>query len=325
MNGKTINIIVSICMIMSGRLCMAGEPDHGLQIYLPREVTIQDDNVSLGKVSVMRGSGWLVARAGELGLGRISSRGQEIIVDRPTILSRLASSGIPASKVILTGAEKVKVRRQQLIIKGSEFVELAKSFLQKSASSNRICRWDVIRTPEDLVLSAAVKDIKLQPSSVGSGIRNQAKVKIAVLADGLEVGVRQVPLRLKYNCRRVVTLAELAPGETLSPQNIKIETVVSDRPEPPNWTAPYGLVARRRLAVETVIRPEMLRAARLPVIIKRNQSVVIRIDLPGLLVTGSGQAIQDGRAGEYIKVRNTDSRRIIMARVQEDGTVEPVL
>ncbi|MHC4087226.1 MAG: flagella basal body P-ring formation protein FlgA [Planctomycetota bacterium] len=35
--------------------------------------------------------------------------------------------------------------------------------------------------------------------------------------------------------------------------------------------------------------------------------------------------MQEGRTGEYIKVRNLNSQRIILARVKEDGTVEPVL
>jgi len=61
-----------------------------------------------------------------------------------------------------------------------------------------------------------------------------------------------------------------------------------------------------------------------PVIVKRNRTVVIRIERPGLLITAIGKAMQDGRAGDYIKVKNVDSQRIIFARVNADGTVEPV-
>jgi flagella basal body P-ring formation protein FlgA len=60
------------------------------------------------------------------------------------------------------------------------------------------------------------------------------------------------------------------------------------------------------------------------VIVKRNQTVVIRIEIPGLLITAMGKAMRDGRSGEYIKVQNVDSRRIIYARVNEDGTVQPL-
>jgi flagella basal body P-ring formation protein FlgA len=68
----------------------------------------------------------------------------------------------------------------------------------------------------------------------------------------------------------------------------------------------------------------MLGPVKSPIIAKRNQKVVIRIDGPGFLITALGKAMQDGRAGEYIKVRNADSQRIILVKVKEDGSVEPV-
>ncbi len=59
--------------------------------------------------------------------------------------------------------------------------------------------------------------------------------------------------------------------------------------------------------------------------IGRNESVVIRVEMPGLVVTAMGKTMQDGHTGEHIKVRNLDSQRIILCRVNEDGTVEPIL
>jgi flagella basal body P-ring formation protein FlgA len=42
-------------------------------------------------------------------------------------------------------------------------------------------------------------------------------------------------------------------------------------------------------------------------------------------VTALGKAMQTGQEGEYIKVRNMDSQRIILCKVNQDRTVEPVL
>jgi flagella basal body P-ring formation protein FlgA len=69
----------------------------------------------------------------------------------------------------------------------------------------------------------------------------------------------------------------------------------------------------------------MIIAAKAAAAVKRNENVIIRIEKPGLSVTAVGKAMQEGRAGEVIKVRNVDSQRMILARVGEDGTVEPVL
>jgi flagella basal body P-ring formation protein FlgA len=43
------------------------------------------------------------------------------------------------------------------------------------------------------------------------------------------------------------------------------------------------------------------------------------------VITAMGKALQEARAGEYLKVRNSDSQRVIMCRVKTDGTVEPML
>jgi flagella basal body P-ring formation protein FlgA len=60
-------------------------------------------------------------------------------------------------------------------------------------------------------------------------------------------------------------------------------------------------------------------------VIQRNQTVRLRVQGAGFLITGVGQALQEGRVGEYIKVRNVDSKRVVTGRVAFDGAVEPVI
>jgi len=316
-----------------------------LRIYLPREVTIQacpepsrrDDYLRLGQVTVIRGDESLVAKASDILLGQISVPGQKLVIERPTILSRLACNGIPAYKVTLTGAKEIEVKQQQQIIKGEKFVELAKSFMAELASQQRqnnphtgsVCQWEPIRTPADLILAGASKDVKFSPQLIETGQASQTKVRITVLVpdsvgDGKELATREVTLRAKYKCRRAVTVTQIAAGAVISPENVKIEEDICDHPEPANWRPPYGLVARRRLPANTVISPEMLDAAKNTARIKRNQTVVIIVQMPGLVVTAMGKTLQDGHVGEHIKVRNLDSQRIILCRVNEDGTVGPI-
>ena len=177
MNNKAVGVIVIISLAASVQFCKASanskadgaEKNFALQVHLPREITI-------------RGEESLVARAGKIVLGRISVPGQKITVDRSMVLSRLACNGIPASKVTLTGAEKTTVKQQQRIIKPSEFVELASSFLKANPTANSVCQWDLIRTPKDLVVPAS-RNIKLSPSLARGGTRNQARIQINVLAN----------------------------------------------------------------------------------------------------------------------------------------------
>jgi len=296
-----------------------------LEIYLPREITIQDDYLRLGQVAIIRGDESLAAKAGNILLGRISVPGQKVVVERSTILSRLACNDIPAQKVTFTGAKATAVKQQQQVIKGERFVELAKSFLENNPPTRSIGLWEPVRIPADLILAGPGKDVKFSPQLIETGQTSQAKVRVTVFADGKELAAREVTLCAKYKCRQAVTLTQIAAGTVIAPDNVKIQQDIGDYPEAANWHPPYGLVAQRRLLANTVISADMLDEAKTAVRIGRNESVVIRVEMPGLVVTAMGKTMQDGHVGEHIKVRNLDSQRIILCKVNEDGTVEPIL
>ncbi len=302
-------------------------PDGGvpLQIHLPREVTVQGGPLTLGQVSVVKGDPVLVAAANKIGLGRLSVPGQKAVLDRPTILSRLASSGIGAQQVRLTGAETVMVRRCQKTVSADEFVEAGRAFLQQHVPHPTVCEIVPTIRPKELVLAGQSRDLQLTPRLVRNGAAGSVMVQIAVTADGQEVGARDIPFRLRYQGHRVVTIREIPEGAVLSPENVKVEAVITDQPEPAGWQPPYGLVTIRALAANTEVRRDMVGAAQSPVVVRRNDTVVIRVERPGLVVTAVGIALQEGRAGEYVKIRNTDSSRIIVCKVNTDGTVEPMI
>lgn len=330
---KSTSTLVT-CVVMScALLCRASASNEtndlqkysGLRVYLPREVTVKNSHLSLGQVSIIRGGESLVAKASQIALGRISVPGQKIIIDRPMVLSRLACNGIPTSTVKLTGAQEITVKQRLQTVSSGEFVSLATSFLENNSPGVSACRWNPVRKPKDFAVPGTGDNITFSPRLARSSGRNQARVEIAVLSDGKKIGVREVVFGLTYNCRRAITKVDIAAGGLIGPENVKIEEIPSNYPEPAGWKSPYGLIAKRRLPANTVLRPYMFGPVKSPVIIKRNQNVVIRIETPAFLITASGKTMQDGKAGEYIKVRNVDSQRIILARINEDGSVEPAL
>jgi flagella basal body P-ring formation protein FlgA len=288
-------------------------------------VAIENNVISLGQIGIIRGKDTLVAKASEVALGRISMPGQEIVLDKSTVLNRLVCSGIPASNVTLSGAEKTTVKKQQEIIRSEEFINMAGLFLESSLSTESVSDLKLIRSPKDFIVSSKGKEVKFSPRLDKNNTTNQATVKIIVFQDGKEIGYRDVTFRVKYNRQRAVTTTDIPIGTLITPENVKIEKTSSDYPQPANWSPPYGLVARRRLPANTVIRNNMAGPMKPAVVVKRNSNVTIRLEKLGLIVTAIGKATQDGRVGDYIRVRNIDSQRIILAKVNEDGSVEPVL
>jgi flagella basal body P-ring formation protein FlgA len=320
------HLLVVQCLLTpaSGGAGQDPQADPLLQIHLPREVTVENNALNLGQITVVRGDGSVVARAGRIGLGRLALPGQRLVLDRPTILGRLASSGIPAERVRLTGAQAVTVRRRHEIIKGDEFIELAQAFLKQSRPSHAVAESVALGRPKDLIAPDQAESIEVTPRLVRDTARGLVTVRITVTADGQEVGVRSVPLRLRYHRYKIVTSQAVEEGTVLTPENVKIQSYVADRPDPAGWKPPYGLKTVRALPANVEVRPDMVRAAQPELVIQRNETVVVRVERPGFVVTAMGIALQQARAGEFVKVRNTDSLRVIVCKVNADGTVTPV-
>lgn len=58
-----------------------------------------------------------------------------------------------------------------------------------------------------------------------------------------------------------------------------------------------------------------------PAIVKKNGIVQMRYSSPGMEITTSGQAMDDGAKGDVINVRNTASKKVVRAVIEDSNTV----
>jgi flagella basal body P-ring formation protein FlgA len=295
-----------------------------LQVHLPRNVQVEADALSLGLVAVVcADDDALSRRAAAIPMGRAPLPKEEIVIDRATILGRLASSGIAASDVQLSGADKVVVARNEKTIAADEVARAAEGFLEKNRPAPQASRWLPTRAAQDMTVPA-FEATRLEASLVPHEVTGEAKVEVAALAGGRRLAAQTVLFRLGYVQREAVTTADLSPGDVLTPGNVEIRTVLALAPPPDDWAPPYGFQAAQAMRIGTVVRPALVRSARPAVAVRRGENVAMRIRATGFSLRALGQALDDGRPGDLIKVRNVDSGRIVAARVAPDGDVEPI-
>ena len=79
-----------------------------------------------------------------------------------------------------------------------------------------------------------------------------------------------------------------------------------------------GMVARRTLLPG---QPVPVKAVEKPVLVRRGEPARLIFREQGLIIVMQVEALQNGGAGSYVRVRNIDSGLIVLGRVQEDGTV----
>ena len=71
-------------------------------------------------------------------------------------------------------------------------------------------------------------------------------------------------------------------------------------------------------------RPVRLHEIASPAVVKKNAIVTMRYTSPGMEITATGQALQEGAKGDAVDVRNTVSRKIVHAVVASANTVEVI-
>ncbi len=319
--GKGLLLWMAVGMIP---LCAAERP---LQIYLPQEIRLEGQTVELGQIAILLGDDALIEKARSVSLGSFAMDGQTLRVDRNTILSRLAGDGIRPAQVHIRGAEIVHIGRQEMTVSAEQIVACARRCLERNLSGHQGTEAELIRSPKPQVLSIEHGAAELTATDAVPQGDGTWRIRVAVLQDGRAVAEEDVFFTVRYQIRQVIAAEDLPAGTVLTSENVRVETVLSDRPESTDWVVPYGMATTCRVAKGTVVAESVLEPQRGPVVVQRRQVVMVQIDNGILFVSAHGEAMEEGRVGQTIRVRRGQrpNDRIIICRVQADGTVEPVL
>jgi len=318
-----------LCILVFSSLVIASGESEMLRVYMPRDIAISDAIITLGEVAIIRSEKQeMIDKAGSLQLGQFSSVGQKIVIDRAMMRSRMACEDIDISKLEITGAKETVVTQKHIFIESAKLVEVAEMVLKDAAKPVSVTSWAPIRVPRDFAINSSSKNIEFQTSIVNSNVPSCTKVQIDIFVDDVKVDTKTVTFRYQFTCRRAVATSVIAAGSTINADNVKIEEYKSTQPQRADWKSPYGLIARRKISANSIIHNGMVATETAEVLIKRNDNVIVRVERPGMKISAIGRALEDGRAGQCVKVRmiiSATSQRVIFARIKSDGTLSPIL
>ena len=140
-------------------------------------------------------------------------------------------------------------------------------------------------------------------------------------AGDLTVATVHVSGRLKDMLQVPVLSRPMMPGDVVGAQDITwISVDVSQLPPGQVMDASelIGHTPRHPLRAGVALRPVDLEV---PLLVHRNDAVMIVLEAPGMSLTAEGRALDNGGKGELIRVVNIQSNRMIDATVLDMGEV----
>ncbi|HUS92810.1 MAG TPA: flagellar basal body P-ring formation chaperone FlgA [Phycisphaerae bacterium] len=322
---KCAALILAAAWLAAAVPAAMAEDDAAVRLYLPRNVKITGEALTLSDIAIVRcEDDRTEARARGLSMGRAPWPKEKLVFDRTTILSCLAGGGVAKEQVHLSGAPAVTVVRQESVLDADRLLAAAEQFLQQQRpDGEKGCVYRILRKPQELVVSGEA-DVKLSCELAEPGASGLVKVIVTARHEGRQVGLREATFQKLHPVRAAAVVKTIPSGAVLTEENVEVRTEYSQKPEEAGWKAPFGLLARRRLEPGTIVHDALVAEKRPDLVIRRNQVVQIRVEGAGFVIRGMGQALQEGRPGDFIRIRNVDSQRIITARVAFDGSAEPV-
>ena len=155
-----------------------------------------------------------------------------------------------------------------------------------------------------------------------AGAQAQGNTTVGVRCNGRSPWQVYVPVVVKIFDQVLVTTHPLERGTPLTQDDVRLV-------ERDLTTLPFGYVLdpakvvgnqlKQPVAAGSVLLPSQIEGARL---IHRGESVVIIGSSPGLTVRMQGLALGDGAAGDWVKVRNTLTKKEISGQVTTEGEVQ---
>lgn len=152
--------------------------------------------------------------------------------------------------------------------------------------------------------------------------RHVTRMRFAAHCDDEAGWQRDAVVRAKVMARVVVMAADVPAGRAIQDADLALEVrEVSTAPDAVSDTlAVVGLTSRRSLQMGQLVSSRVLLT---PVLVQRGQPVTIDARNGDIAVSVAGEALDNGRLREVIRVRNVTSGKVIRARVVDVGKVEP--
>ena len=146
-------------------------------------------------------------------------------------------------------------------------------------------------------------------------------VRATVFRDGMPVDKGQVRVEIRKFAEVLVTVGKIRRHEIISEEKVTLKMMdITSLPEQPvqSLATVNGYRSRRNLSVGRIVTMSAFEPVP-DIEVGREVSIICSNEF--FSVKASGKALQDGWAGDYVKVKNEKSGKIVLARVVDESAV----
>ena len=175
--------------------------------------------------------------------------------------------------------------------------------------------------PRKIWLPEGRVSFKIEDPPAGAVVGKVSSM-VTILVDGQPFRHARVSARIEVYKPVLCAVRGLKRGQIIRPGDLKQVTMPLSRLKAGYFQqekAVLGLAARRSLRPGQIVTSDVLTK---PAVVKRGSRVMIVAQCPGIIVRVPGEVEEKGAIGDFVRVKNISSRKVIIAQVHDSRTVK---
>ena len=292
-------------------------------IRLAGESTIDGEQILLGNIAQISADEEKAKRLREISLGFAPNIGMKREIFRSSILLAIAAAGFTADDFALNSAPKIVVHRSSQILNQ----ELIREAVEKAVLSNFQCENVEVKItklifPQKIELPKGKVEII---AAAMSGIRNflaPFTVLLEIKIDGKTRHRTSVNVEIETFAQVLVMDKTLAANERVTENDVRTVKIRLEKPLANYLVDAEKLRGKKLLKNVSADEPLLATSIIADAVIRVGDSVKIIGQAEKMQIIVLGEARTNGRIGDRIPVKNSQSGIILQAIVVDEGLVK---
>jgi len=319
--SERIGIVLFILGLISA-VCSDAAGAASVVLTLRQNVEVTGPNVMVEEIAAVAGANdRTVERVRHIEVCAAPIPGRSRTVSREYLQRSLRKNGMDTQDVHLEGALEVNIATASTVLTAEEIRTLVQEHLLEGwTGAPEDLEIEFRSVPASIVLARRQGDLRVVLPERGS---LKGNVVFHLEADGGDRAGRRFPISARIRTFEEVVVAQhrIDRHHVVVEEDLCLERWETSDLDEVFLDIPsvLGLRASRLIESGRVLREDMVER---PPLIRRGDIVTVTVSMGCVSATIYGEARQDGRKGDRIRVRNLRSGKRMIARVLDAKTVE---